>query len=169
MAFLLQLTGGTALQYALDTFFGTLHGGVVGLREVTKSAFSQARKKLKASAFISLNRFWTEQWHEKLDFQRWCGLRVVAGDGTCLRVPTWNENIIAYGWGSQKDGSVVMARCVVLFATATRQMGCFRETSTMQNQWVTFASKSSAHAEATDRSVKGAHRAGINKSIFRTG
>ena len=77
MAFLLQLTGGTALQYALDTFFDTLHGGAVGLREVTKSAFSQARKKLKASAFVSLNRFWTEQWHETLDFQRWCGLRVV--------------------------------------------------------------------------------------------
>jgi hypothetical protein len=37
-------------------------------------------------------------------------------------VPTWNENIIAYGWGPQKDGSVVMARCVALFATATRQM-----------------------------------------------
>ena len=60
------------MQYALDTFFGSLQGGVVGLREVTKSAFSQARKKLKASAFISLNRFWTEQWHETLDFQRWC-------------------------------------------------------------------------------------------------
>jgi hypothetical protein len=97
VAFLLQLTGGKALQYALDTFFGTLHGGVIGLREVTKSAFSQARKKLKVSAFISLNRFWTEQWHETLDFQRWCGLRVVAGDGNCLRVPTWNEYIIAYG------------------------------------------------------------------------
>ena len=122
VAFLLQLTGGTALQYALDTFFGTLHGGVVGLREVTKSAFSQARKKLKASAFVSLNRFWTEQWHESLDFQRWCGLRVVAGDGTCLRVPSWNENIIAYGWGPQKDGSVVMVRGVALFATATRQV-----------------------------------------------
>ena len=75
-----------------------------------------------ASAFISLNRFWTAQWHETLDFQRWCGLRVIAGDGTCLRVPSWNENIIAYGWGPQKDGFVVMTRCVALLATATRQM-----------------------------------------------
>jgi hypothetical protein len=122
VAFLLQLTGGTALQFALDTFFGSLRGGVVALREVTKSALSQARKKLKASAFVSLNRFWTEQWHEAVDFQRWCGLRVVAADGTCVRVPTWNENIIAYGWGPQNDGSVVMARCVALFATATRQV-----------------------------------------------
>jgi hypothetical protein len=122
VAFLLQLTGGTALQYALDTFFGTLHDGVVGLREVSKSAFCQARKKLKASAFISLNRFWTEQWHETVAFERWCGLRVVAGDGTCLRVPTSDENIKAYGLGTQNDGSVLMARCVALFATATRQM-----------------------------------------------
>jgi len=51
--------------------------------------------QLNASALISLNRFWTEQWHETLDFQRWCGLRVVDGDCCGLRVPTWNETIIA--------------------------------------------------------------------------
>jgi hypothetical protein len=122
VAFLLQLTGGTALQYALDSFFDALHGRAIGLREVTKSAFSQARKKLKASALSSLNRFWTEQWHESLEFERWCGLRVVAGDGTCLHLPKWAENIKAYGWGPQNDGSVVMARCVALLATATRQV-----------------------------------------------
>ena len=122
VAFLLQLTGGTALQYALDIFFGTLHGGVVGVRKASKSAFSQARKKLKASAFIALNQFWTVQWHETVKFERWCGLRLVAADGTCLRVPSNAQNIIAYGKGPQKDGSVVMARCVALFATATRQV-----------------------------------------------
>ena len=122
MAFLLQLSGGTALQYALDTFFGSLLGGADGLREVTKSALSQARKKLKASAFSALNRFWTEQWHDTLEFERWCGLRIVAGDGICFRLPTWAENINAYGRGPQNDGSVVMARCVALFATATRQV-----------------------------------------------
>ena len=122
VAFLLQHTGGTALQYALDAFFDALHLRVIGLREVTKSAFSQARKKLKASALVCLNRFWTEQWHQTLEFERWCGLRVVAGDGTCLRLPKWAENINAYGWGPQKDGSVVMARCVALLATATRQI-----------------------------------------------
>ncbi len=92
------------------------------MREVTKSAFCQARQKLKSSAFQALNRFWVERWHAQAPFERWCGLRVVAVDGTCVRLPRWIENINAYGWGPMGDGSVVMARCVALFATATRQV-----------------------------------------------
>jgi hypothetical protein len=57
-----------------------------------------------------------------MPFERWCGLRVVAADGTCLRLPSWPENVNAYGLGPQGDGSVVMTRCVALFATATRQI-----------------------------------------------
>ena len=49
-------------------------------------------------------------------------LRVVAADGTCVRVARWAENINAYGWGPCRDGTVVMARCVALFSTATRQV-----------------------------------------------
>jgi hypothetical protein len=55
-------------------------------------------------------------------FDRWCGLRVVAADGTCLRLAPWRENVDAYGLGPCRDGSVVMTRCVALFATASRQL-----------------------------------------------
>lgn len=91
-------------------------------RAVTKSALSQARKKLKPSAFSALNRLWIEGWHACFACERWCGLRVVAADGTCVRVARWAENINAYGWGPCRDGTVVMARCVALFSTATRQL-----------------------------------------------
>ena len=89
---------------------------------MTKSALSQARKKLQPSAFSALNRLWVEGWHACMACERWRGLRVVAADGTCVRVARWPENINAYGWGPCRDGTVVMARCVALFSTATRQV-----------------------------------------------
>ena len=44
-----------ATQDELDEFFKILQGGKIAKRIVTKSAFSQARTKLKYSAFIELN------------------------------------------------------------------------------------------------------------------
>jgi len=122
VAFFLQLSGGCSLQNALDQFFMSLRGQAEFGRAVTKSALSQARKKLKPSAFSALNRLWIEGWHACMAYERWCGLRVVAADGTCVRVARWAENINAYGWGPCRDGTVVMARCVALFSTATRQL-----------------------------------------------
>lgn len=122
VGFLLQLCGGVALQGALDAFFCDLRQRSRFVREVTKSAFCQARQKLHASAFAALNHWWVEHWHLEGAFERWCGLRVVAVDGTCLRLPRWGENVDAYGRGPCGDGSVVMARCVALFSTATRQV-----------------------------------------------
>jgi hypothetical protein len=122
VAFFLQLSGGCSLQNALDQFFMSLRGQAEFGRAVTKSALSQARKKLKPSAFSALNRLWVEGWHVCMAYERWCGLRVVAADGTCVRVARWAENINAYGWGPCRDGTVVMARCVALFSTATRQV-----------------------------------------------
>ena len=112
VAFFLQLGGGCSLQNALDQFFMSLRGQAEFGRAVTKSALSQACKKLKASAFSALNRLWVEGWHARFFCERWCGLRVAR----------WAENINAYGLGPCRDGSVVMARCLALFSTATRQL-----------------------------------------------
>jgi hypothetical protein len=122
VAFFLQLSGGCSLQNALDQFFMSLRGQAEFGRAVSKSALSQARKKLKPSAFSALNGLWVQGWHACFACEHWCGLRVVAADGTCVRVARWAENINAYGWGPCRDGSVVMARCVALFSTATRQV-----------------------------------------------
>ena len=91
------------------------------LRTVTKSAFSQARKKLKPSAFVALNRQWVKQWHESALFDRWFDTRLLAADGTCLRLPHLRENSDRYGLGPVEDGSVAMARCVAVYSVASRQ------------------------------------------------
>lgn len=121
VVFLLQLMGAVALQPALDGFFMALRGSARCVRTVTKSALSQARRKLKASAFVALNRLWVQGWHESVAFERWRGWRVLVADGTCLRLPHLRENIDTYGLGPCKDGSVAMCRCVALWAAASRQ------------------------------------------------
>ena len=60
VAFLLQMVGGRALQVGLDQFFCALGGGVKLARVVTKSALSQARKKLLPSALAArVRQLWT--------------------------------------------------------------------------------------------------------------
>ena len=116
------MVGGRALQVGLDQFFCALGGGVKLARVVTKSALSQARKKLLPSALAVLSALWVRQWLAAAGEHRWHGFRVVAADGTCLRVPKWRETQDAYGLGPHGDGSVVMARVVGLLAVASNQM-----------------------------------------------
>jgi len=122
MMFFLRLRGGVSLQPALDAFFEQSSGAGDFLRTVTKSALCQARQKFKASAFVELNGLWVSGWHKAhTGYERWCGLRIVAADGVCFRVPKWRENIDSFGWGPNKDGTVIMTRCLALLSTATKQ------------------------------------------------
>ena len=122
VAFLLQMVGGRSLQVGLDQFFCALGGGAALARVVTKSALSQARKKLLPSALAELGALWVREWLAAVGEARWHGLRVVAADGSCVRVPRWRETQDAYGLGPNKDGSVVMARVVGLLAVASQQL-----------------------------------------------
>lgn len=49
-----------ALQDELDAYFNLERHAVVAARVVTKSAFCQARQKLRASAFVELNTVQTQ-------------------------------------------------------------------------------------------------------------
>lgn len=118
---MLQHFGNQSVQSSLDKFFTSLGGHAHAVRGATKSALCQARRKLKASALHALNRLWVDGWHADGSFARWNGLRVVAADGTCLRLPRWGENVQAFGAGPCNDGSVVMARSVALMSVATGQ------------------------------------------------
>jgi Transposase DDE domain len=122
VAFLLQMIGGRSLQVGLDQFLGGFAGTSELARRVTKSALSQARKKLQPSAFAALSKLWVQRWSACAGEPLWRGFRVVAADGLCLQVPSWRETQLAYGLGPSKDGSVVVARLVGLFAVASRQM-----------------------------------------------
>lgn len=94
------------LQIELDDFFGRLSNQPGLLRSVSKSAFSQARKKLRPSAFRALNDILLTQWSESVDVSRWHGFRLLAGDATTLRLPNLPEVLDEFGvhgdrWGGQ--------------------------------------------------------------------
>ena len=90
---------------------------------MTKSALSQARQKVKASAFEALNQRLVELLSTLLPEPRWRGLRLVATDSTTLRVPPWLENQAEFGVQTDSAGKpYVLARALGLFATRSRLM-----------------------------------------------
>jgi hypothetical protein len=108
--FLLNLVK-RALQDELDEFFNLSRGEVVATQVVSKSAFSQARKKLKAEAFIELNTVQVDYFYTHFPYQNWHGLRLLAVDGSTTQLPAIAEIINHFGlWHS-----VPVARVSQLF------------------------------------------------------
>jgi hypothetical protein len=100
-----------SLQDELDEFFNLETGAEVAPRKVTKSAFSQARKKLKAEAFIELNTVQVDYFYDHFSYQTWHGYRLLAVDGSTNQLPLTTEIVSHFGlWRS-----VPMARVSQLF------------------------------------------------------
>jgi len=98
--FLLNLVK-RSLQDELDEFFNLSRGEAVATPVVTKSAFSQARKKLKAEAFIELNQVQGAYFYAHFPYQTWHGLRLLAIDGSSVQLPATAEIIDHFGlWHS---------------------------------------------------------------------
>jgi len=76
-----------ALQRELDSFFKKITSSDFSIREATKGAFSQARAKLNAWAFIRLNEVAVDTFYDTVDYLKWHGLRLLAVDGTRLMLP----------------------------------------------------------------------------------
>jgi hypothetical protein len=105
-----------ALQDELDEFFKILQGGKVARRIVTKSAFSQARKKLEYSAFIELNDRQVAYFYQHAKPQRWYGLRLLATDGSMSDLPASGEVSTHFGvWHPQSGGTCAKGRVSQLF------------------------------------------------------
>lgn len=84
---------------------------------------TQARQKLKHTAFIALNERLLCSLATLLPEPRWRGLRLVAADSTTLRLPPWPENRDEFGVQSDASGQpYVLARALGLYATASRLM-----------------------------------------------
>jgi len=110
-----------SVQTLLDDLFATLDGH--SLRAVSKSAVSQARQKLKATAFEALNDSLIGLLDELLPEPRWQGLRLVATDSTTFRLPPWLENQAEFGVQTDSGGQpYVLARALGLFATPSKLM-----------------------------------------------
>ena len=77
-----------SVQRELDTFFKELFGRRVSDREVSASAFTQARKKFRHTAFIALNQSAVSHTYETSShIERLGEFRVLAIDGSKLRLP----------------------------------------------------------------------------------
>lgn len=109
------------LQTLLDELFESLSGQLS--RVATKSALSQARRKLKASAFVALNDRLLSSLEGHWPEPRWRGFRLVAADATTLRLPNNPQTQAAFGAQADPSGQpFVMARALGLYAAASGRM-----------------------------------------------
>jgi hypothetical protein len=76
----------SAIQFELDSFYAQLLNREIPQREITQAAFTQARRKLKYEAFIELNDRAVNTFYAEAPIRRWHGYRVLAVDGTTLRL-----------------------------------------------------------------------------------
>lgn len=92
LTFLMRLCR-TSIQSELDRFFRAFSKDPDSFRSVSKSAFSQARKKLCPEAFVEMARGQLEYFEGNVPHKKsWLGHRVVAIDGSTLRLP-WSAEL----------------------------------------------------------------------------
>lgn len=113
--FLMNLVKGS-LQDELDYFFKAAHAEDVSIRTVTKSAFSKARKKLDYEAFIELSRNLVSFFYEHFPCRTWKGFRILAIDGSTIKVPRTKDCVSHFGvWKSSQGEACPLARISNLF------------------------------------------------------
>jgi len=82
------------LQLVLNEFFKKLDNGVL----VTKSAFTQARRHLKATAFVTLNKKAVlDVLYDDEDYEKVWGFRLCVVDGSKIHLPNTPEIIQEFG------------------------------------------------------------------------
>jgi hypothetical protein len=102
----------SAIQYELDAFYAQLQGHAVPRREITQSAFTQARRKLKYEAFVELNDLAVAAFYAEAPIRRWHDYRLLAVDGSGLRLPDVPEVRETF---SHTPGEVPQGRLVELY------------------------------------------------------
>ena len=105
-----------SLQDELDEFFRAIERGEVAERLVTKSAFTQARKKFKHTAFIELNAEQVNYFYDHFQPLTWKGLRLLAIDGSMAELPNTEKICSHFGvWHPRQGGECPKARLSQLY------------------------------------------------------
>ncbi len=105
-----------AAQDELDEFFKMLKGSDIATRVVTKSAFTQARKKLRYEAFIELNREQVQYFYGHFEPLTWHGFRLIGVDGSMSELPNTAEMGEHFGvWHPAAGGVCPKARVSQMF------------------------------------------------------
>lgn len=71
----------------LDRFFHQINGGIISQSDITKPTVTTARKNLDPEVFLELNRQYVLHAEQNLPLTTWNGFRILALDGSTLRLP----------------------------------------------------------------------------------
>jgi len=77
----------SSLQNELDQFFKVFLNQNLPDKYVASSALCEARKKLKVETFPLLGKLFVDMVYQHLNINKWKGLRLVATDGTTIKLP----------------------------------------------------------------------------------
>lgn len=105
-----------SLSLEIDNFWSFL--GLTKSQKFTKSAFVQARMKIKPKVFKHLSKTLIDQFYTDNDtaIKKWKGLRILAVDGSRLTLPITKELKQLYGeTKNQSNTGVIQARCSLLY------------------------------------------------------
>ena len=91
------------LQKELTHFMGMISNKKAN---ISKSAFSQSRVKLKPEAFIELNRTLVEEFYTDNIYEMWKGFRLIAIDGTKVSLPISSKELINR-FGTLANGMII--------------------------------------------------------------
>ncbi len=80
-----------------ERLFKVLHATTLSPRELSAAAFSKARKKLKASAFVELNQALLAEFYRSPWVKRWHGYRLLAIDGSSVELPSTEALLERFG------------------------------------------------------------------------
>lgn len=107
-----------SIQRELNSFYQKIKGTDFSIQEVTKSAFSHARKKLKWEAFQYLNKVGCDSFYKEAPYKTWNGFRLLAIDGSTLVLPNHPSIVREFGVtkvGVNADIPKNMARISMLY------------------------------------------------------
>lgn len=107
-----------SIQRELNSFYQKVMDTDFSIQEVTKSAFSHARKKLKWEAFQYLNKVGCESFYKDAPYKKWNGFRLLAIDGSTLQLPNHPTILQEFGTtlvGPHADVTKSMARISMLY------------------------------------------------------
>jgi len=96
----------------LDRFFKSISKNDTLFTTVSKSAFTQARRKLNSDCFIELGENIKNQFYKKAPtIRKWKGSRVIAIDGSILNLPHTTEIEKEFGFIKNQYEKIISARC----------------------------------------------------------
>jgi hypothetical protein len=76
-----------SIQKELNHYYKLIRSGDFDIQCISKSAFTQARAKLKHTAFIELSDSVVEEFYNEAPWMSWQGHRVLSIDGSTIQLP----------------------------------------------------------------------------------